>query len=172
MRVRSRDLWFDAGFPMRLFRWTPEFSPFTESPLVSVWISLEDLPSHLFAKSVLFNIVECIGTLAIDSASAGITPPNRARVFTEIDISKKLVERIWIALPNNRNYWQHIIYENLPHYCKVCKHKDHLSERCMLSMTEDRGNRGVQGEREDVVFPPQVGEARRRPRRLSTPLLQ
>ncbi|KAL0379353.1 UNVERIFIED_CONTAM: hypothetical protein Sradi_3240800 [Sesamum radiatum] len=61
-RLWLRRIWYLKGFPMRVFKWTPTFTPAHESSIVPVWVSLPALPAHLFCKDVLFTIANIIGT--------------------------------------------------------------------------------------------------------------
>lgn len=48
------------GIPFRLFKWTPTFSLEAESPIVPVWVSLENLPVVLYHKEALVEIEKLI----------------------------------------------------------------------------------------------------------------
>lgn len=49
-------VWFIDRHPMRVFKWTPEFDPFFESPITPIWCNLVGLPIHLYERSALFAI--------------------------------------------------------------------------------------------------------------------
>ncbi|KAL0334476.1 UNVERIFIED_CONTAM: hypothetical protein Sradi_4659500 [Sesamum radiatum] len=62
-----RRIWHIQGFPMRVFKWTPTFTPTQESSIVPVWVCFPELPAHLFHKDALFAVASMIGTpLQID----------------------------------------------------------------------------------------------------------
>ncbi|KAL2224232.1 UNVERIFIED_CONTAM: hypothetical protein Sindi_3104900 [Sesamum indicum] len=66
-RLWLRRIWYIQGYPMRVFKWTPTFTPSKESSIVPVWVSFPELPAHLFRKEVLFTVASMIGTpLQID----------------------------------------------------------------------------------------------------------
>lgn len=56
-------LWFIDRHLMRVFKWSPNFDPFFESPITAVWCNLIGLPIHLFEKSALFAIGSQLGCL-------------------------------------------------------------------------------------------------------------
>ncbi|KAL2244365.1 UNVERIFIED_CONTAM: hypothetical protein Sindi_0554500 [Sesamum indicum] len=78
-RLWLRRIWYIQGYPMRVFKWTPTFTPSKESSIVPVWVSFPELPAHLFRKEVLFTRIE---------------------------------------------------YEDIPHYCSLCKHVGHRDSDC------------------------------------------
>ena len=80
-RIWLRSLWFIKSFPMRGFKWSPDFRSNVESQIVPLWISLPYLPVHFYDKSCLFSIAKAIGTpLKIDEPTASLTRPSVARV--------------------------------------------------------------------------------------------
>ena len=92
-------VWFVDRHPMRVFRWTPEFDPFFESPIAAVWCNLVGLPIHLFEKSALFAIGGLLGEpLQVDHATITHSRLSFARLCIEIDISKTPVEEIVLDL--------------------------------------------------------------------------
>ncbi|KAJ6807327.1 uncharacterized protein M6B38_172025 [Iris pallida] len=93
MRLRSKRLWFVAKAPMRIFKWTSNFSTHIESPMAPVWVSFPDLPTFLFTKASVFLIAAGLGSpLKLDKATENLSRPSRSRVLVEMDISKPLVE--------------------------------------------------------------------------------
>ncbi|KAL0448788.1 UNVERIFIED_CONTAM: hypothetical protein Slati_1435200 [Sesamum latifolium] len=55
-RLWLRGEWTFDNFHMRVFKWSPDFDPQTESPIAPVWIKLPGLPVHLFEKKCAFHI--------------------------------------------------------------------------------------------------------------------
>ncbi|KAK4382457.1 hypothetical protein Sango_2869400 [Sesamum angolense] len=43
-----RRIWHVQGFPLRVFKWTPTFTPEQESSIVPVWVCFPELSAHLF----------------------------------------------------------------------------------------------------------------------------
>ncbi|KAL0329325.1 UNVERIFIED_CONTAM: hypothetical protein Sradi_4919200, partial [Sesamum radiatum] len=61
-KLKIRSIWFVDGFPMRVFKWTPTFNPREESPIVSVWVCLPELPIQFFDREALFSKARLLGT--------------------------------------------------------------------------------------------------------------
>ncbi|KAL0293313.1 UNVERIFIED_CONTAM: hypothetical protein Sradi_6943400 [Sesamum radiatum] len=55
-RLWLRGEWTFDNFHMRVFKWSPDFDPHTESPIAPVWIKLPGLPVHLFEKNALLPL--------------------------------------------------------------------------------------------------------------------
>ncbi|XP_071928030.1 uncharacterized protein [Coffea arabica] len=122
---------------MLVFRWTREFHVHKESSLVPVWVNLPNLPIHYFDKHSLFSILSPVGRpLFLDSATAAGTRPSVARVCLEIDVSKQVVPRIWVAVEGESGFWQKIVPENIPPYCSCCWRLGHLTLDCKKNLTE------------------------------------
>lgn len=82
---------------MRVSKWTPNFRPNMDCPIIPIWITLEGLPIHFFKKEALFPIANLIGNpLKVDAATSTRCRPSTARVCVELDLSKDLEPRIWI----------------------------------------------------------------------------
>src|SRR5436190_17626985 len=136
-RIWFRESLYLDGFPMRIFKWSPEFRLDCESSIVPVWISLPNLPLFLFNKSGIFSIGSILGKpLTLDAATADLSRPNVARVCVEIDLLKKLTHRVRLDCEDAEGFWQDVIYEKLPSYCKNCKHLGHDSSICLLAHPE------------------------------------
>ncbi|RAL42415.1 hypothetical protein DM860_017595 [Cuscuta australis] len=127
LRCLLRNRWIIGSSYMRVFRWTADFDPSVESPLVPVWVGLEGLPIHLFHKPTLFSIAKRFGSpLQTDAATANLNRPNVARVCVEVNLSKELPKAIWIHLGSS-SYLQPLLFENLPSYCNSCHQLGHKS---------------------------------------------
>ncbi|KAL2225816.1 UNVERIFIED_CONTAM: hypothetical protein Sindi_1940300 [Sesamum indicum] len=88
-----RRIWHIQGFPMRIFKWTPSFTPAQESSIIPVWVRFPELPAHLFHKDALFAVANMIGTpLQIDDCTLNQPKLSNARISIEIDLNKPLVE--------------------------------------------------------------------------------
>ncbi|KAL2224233.1 UNVERIFIED_CONTAM: hypothetical protein Sindi_3105000 [Sesamum indicum] len=107
------------GYPMRVFKWTPTFTPSKESSIVPVWVSFPELPAHLFRKEVLFTVASMIGTpLQIDDATLNQSKLSKARACIELDLLKPRLENFQIQICG-ATIVQRIEYEDIPHYCSV-----------------------------------------------------
>ncbi|XP_051122115.1 uncharacterized protein LOC127245329 [Andrographis paniculata] len=115
---------------MRVMKWSPDFTPNVEPPLVLVWISLPLLPVQLYHRDAIYTTALAIGTpLKVDTPTTNLGRVSNARVCIEIDISKPVKESI---LPKFKGITisQKIVYENLPKYCNLCKHIGHEELTC------------------------------------------
>lgn len=136
-RLWLRESWFLDGFPMRMFRWSPDFRLECESRIVPVWIALPNLPFFLFNKSGLFSIASLLGKLlTLDAPTADLARPNVDRICVEIDLLKKLPNRVKLDCEASEEFWQDVIYEKLPSYCKTCKRLGHESNIFLIAYTE------------------------------------
>ncbi|KAL2224633.1 UNVERIFIED_CONTAM: hypothetical protein Sindi_2930400 [Sesamum indicum] len=121
-RLWLRRIWYIQGYPMRVFKWTPVFTPSQESSIVLVWVSFPELPAHL---EVLFTVASMIGTpLQIDDATLNQSKLSKARACIELDLLKPRLKNFQIQI-----FWetivQRVVYEDIPHYCSLCKHVGH-----------------------------------------------
>ncbi|KAL0365778.1 UNVERIFIED_CONTAM: hypothetical protein Sradi_3467900 [Sesamum radiatum] len=116
--------------PMRVFKWTPTFTPHQESSITPVWVSFSGLPSHLFRKEALFALANNIGTpLQIADSTYNKSNLSKARVCVEFDLLKPLLEEIDLKICG-ATIVQKIEYEQVPQYCSLCKHVGHHDSEC------------------------------------------
>ncbi|KAL2228322.1 UNVERIFIED_CONTAM: hypothetical protein Sindi_1811900 [Sesamum indicum] len=112
---------------MRVFKWTPAFTPSQVSSIVPVWVNFPELPTHLFRKKVLFMVASMIGTpLQIDDATLKLS---KARACIELDLLKPRLKDFQIQICG-ATIVQRIEYEDIPHYCALCKHVGHRDSEC------------------------------------------
>ena len=124
-----------------MFKWTPEFDPFFESPIAPIWCNLVGLPIHLFEKSTLFAIGGLPGTpIQVDYATFSKKRLSFARICIEIDISKAPLEEIVIDI-QGREFYQKVIWDRIPHYCQVCRHVGHSREACYANGNKEKPTR-------------------------------
>ncbi|KAL0307651.1 UNVERIFIED_CONTAM: hypothetical protein Sangu_3017500 [Sesamum angustifolium] len=129
-RLWLRRIWYLKGFPMRVFKWSPTFTPDQESSIVPVWVSFPELPAHLFHKDAIFSIASIVGTpLQMADSTYNQSKLSRARVCIEIDLLKPLLEEFDIQI-QDRKIVQKIEYEQIPRYCSLCKHVGHHDLEC------------------------------------------
>ncbi|KAL2227904.1 UNVERIFIED_CONTAM: hypothetical protein Sindi_2149100 [Sesamum indicum] len=99
-----------TGYPMRVFKWTPTFTPSQESSIVPVWVSFPELPAHLFRKEVLLTVASIIGTpLQIDDATLNQSKLSKARACIELDLLKPRLEDFQIQI-----CWATIVQRDAP----------------------------------------------------------
>ncbi|KAL0310327.1 UNVERIFIED_CONTAM: hypothetical protein Scaly_2938900 [Sesamum calycinum] len=129
-RLWLRRIWIINGFPIRVFKWSPTFTPNHESSIVPIWVSLHELPAHLFRKDALFAIANNIGTpLQIANSTLNQSNLANARVCVEIDLLKPLLKEIDIQICGT-TIVQNIVYGQVPNYCSLCKHVGHRDTEC------------------------------------------
>ncbi|XP_031122606.1 uncharacterized protein LOC116025506 [Ipomoea triloba] len=130
-RCWLRKTWFIQGYAMRILKWTADFRPDVESPVVPVWIAFEGLPAHLQEKRPLFTIANLIGTpLKIDASTLAHNRPSVARICVELNVMKPLPKQVWINNGSLGGFSQPVIYEHIPPYCGICNKFGHLQTEC------------------------------------------
>jgi hypothetical protein len=130
-RLFLKPTWYIDGCPMRVFKWTPNFSPQYEAPIAPIWVSFPLLPIHFRDKSALFAIAKAIGLpLRIDEATSDLRRPSEARVCVEIDLECRLPDRVWIEREKWGGYWQPVVYDKVPYFCFRCRHFGHMDDKC------------------------------------------
>lgn len=123
------------GILVSFGRWTPDWRQRNASPVVPVWIRFQDLPFHLFNPCCLSHVFSTIGNLiGLDAPKVRRTRPSVARAKVEIDLRKKLVEKIQMEICNEggevSGFLQRIVYESVPAFCTVCEKFGHVSAMC------------------------------------------
>ncbi|OIS99039.1 hypothetical protein A4A49_20107 [Nicotiana attenuata] len=80
------------GMVMWLQKWSPDFKPEEDSPIVPVWVLLSGLPFHCHTWYYVKKILAPVGVpLSMDLATDYRTRPGMAKVRVEIDLTKHLV---------------------------------------------------------------------------------
>lgn len=113
----------------------PYFRVDKESSVVPIWITFPRLPLQFFQKEALFPISQG-HPLRMDAATATLKRPSVARVQVEIDILKSRPDKIWIQMGSQEGYWQSVVYENVPSYCRHCWHIGHSEDVCHVNRPE------------------------------------
>lgn len=129
--------------PMRLFKWSPGFSPKDESPIVPVWVTLKKVPLYLYYVEALFELVKPIGRpLRVDNHTANLSRLDKVRVCVEIDLSKPLLKNICVKALDS-NFTLNVHYEDLPNYCSFCSRQGHLEANCHVKFPEKKKKQGT-----------------------------
>ncbi|KAM3236174.1 hypothetical protein P3L10_016211 [Capsicum annuum] len=135
------------GQVMWLEKWTPDFKPEEDSPIVPVWVLLPDLPFHCHTWHYVKQILAPIGTpLSMDLATDHKTRPSMAKVRVEIDLTKSKLNSIWVGTEDVsfplKGYNQKLEYESVPKFCRHCKILGHSLPQCRRiekkNMEEDK----------------------------------
>lgn len=115
---------------MRVTKWTIDFDPSADAPIVPIWIALPGLPIHYQQKAALFEIARIVGhPIKLDVATADGLRPSVARICVEADISKELPKKIFLE-GKQKIHQQQIIYEDLPSFCMECRRLGHATSNC------------------------------------------
>lgn len=136
--VWLREQQYLTSYPLRIFKWTPNFRVDVETLIAPVWANFRRLPIHFYQKPNLFSIASTLGVpLKMDAATTDITRPSVARVCVEMDLLKKFPHKIWIGSGSN-GYWQCVTYEKFPKYCSKCYSQGHAVEDCEYEENDAR----------------------------------
>lgn len=119
--------WFILNHYLMLTPWKPDFRPSQSSfDKIMAWIRFPELPLEYYEKDALFTIAKKVGKpIKVDFATDTVARGRYARVCIELDLSKALVTKIWVA-----KAWQGIEYENLNLVCFQCGMIGHRKEQC------------------------------------------
>ncbi|MQM20084.1 hypothetical protein Taro_053097 [Colocasia esculenta] len=124
------------------FKWTMDFSPNKDSPIIPVWIELPALPANFYNTAMICTLARSIGpVLKVDRNTICLTRTQAARINVQMDTSKQLPERIWVGIGAD-GYWQAITYPDPPKYCNTCKRLGHLVSNYRKGPTARGGDEG------------------------------
>lgn len=130
LRIWTKNTWIINKLPMHTFRWSLYFHVNKETSLAPVWFSLPVLLAHLFDNHCLFSIARVIGKpLFIDTVTTCLIRSSVVRICVEVDSLKAMVDLAWIGLQGeNVDFWQLILFENLPSYYSSCWKVGHSND--------------------------------------------
>ncbi|KAG8381199.1 hypothetical protein BUALT_Bualt06G0097400 [Buddleja alternifolia] len=138
-RVWMKQTWYFDGFPMRVLKWSSNFDPIEESPIMPIWIKVFGLRPHWFHRQFLYHVASLIGKpLKLDEATTEIDNPVVARICVEINVLERLPSDIPIQIDGKTKFFK-VQYEGIPEYCKICRHRGHSIATCYLNK-ENQGN--------------------------------
>ncbi|XP_020599770.1 uncharacterized protein LOC110039150 [Phalaenopsis equestris] len=139
-RLFAKQILYIEGMEMKLLKWSPEFDPSQEPPIVPIWFKLPGLKLHFFLKQVLFTKGTALGRpMKLDVPTYNLLRPSAARILVERDITLLEVDEIWLGTAQN-GYWQKILMEQNPYYCTHCKMFGHSNTRCFRLHPKTRTN--------------------------------
>lgn len=129
--ITTNGPWSFRGQVLKLFSWYPELFPLTaEIKSAPVWIRLLGLPIIYWSRSALNAIAGKFGELIqIDELTLQKNRGRYARICVDMDISKPLLQGIWISRDDNK-FFQPVQYESVPSVCFSCGRVLHRTENC------------------------------------------
>ncbi|GAA0159714.1 hypothetical protein LIER_38918 [Lithospermum erythrorhizon] len=160
-RIWLKLKWVIEGYVMRVFKWSPDFSPLKESSIAPVWIRVVGLPLYLFDEMSLRSISNSIGRpIRVDPRNVNRTMLNSARICVELDVSKPLLEDILIIFEDEFSkvvldrLWVKVFYDVLPLFCDFCFHIGHGMDGYKRRWEEVRlGKAAAQGQEVSFLAP-------------------
>ncbi|KAG8388226.1 hypothetical protein BUALT_Bualt02G0103600 [Buddleja alternifolia] len=133
-RIWLKQTWYFDGFPMRVLKWTPDFDPKEESPIMPIWVKILGLKPHWFHRQFLYHVASLIGKpLKLDESTTVIDNPIVARICIEINVLDRLQQDIPVQVEGKMCYLK-LQYEGIPQYCSRCRHRGHTISSCLASM--------------------------------------
>lgn len=142
--------------------WWPGFDLACLKNTTQVWIQIYGLPLEFRGEQNLLNIAVAVGLpLKIDHATINKFQGLYSRVLVDIDISKRLSERIFASLKNdkkdtNLNFFVTITYEKLPRFYRVYKALGRDENYCAKKIAAPH----IVGRREDGIQTWREGDMR------------
>ncbi|KAF8394103.1 hypothetical protein HHK36_020308 [Tetracentron sinense] len=149
LTIYLKEYCYINGLLLRFIKWTPNFSAGIEPSIVPVWISLPNLPLHLFQEQILRSIGSAAGkVLCIDGPTKMLTRPNKVRLCVDLDITKSKPSHIWLGI-GAAGRWQQIIYEKEIAYCSYCSRQGHSELVCRLALKHVHGAEDIEDTNKD-----------------------
>lgn len=130
----------------RLFRWTPEFEVGKDSSMAAVWVKFYNLRLQFYNESSLIRIGSAVGSvLAICPNTINLTQQVYARMCIELDVSKPLLESLFMGTSKEEHLIVELEYEGNNAYCTHCGLLGHVTGMCRkkyphLVLTKTTGN--------------------------------
>lgn len=129
-RCFLRRSWVLHGYHMRVTKWTPDFDPNCDTPIVPVWVLIKGLPLFLHNRTALWDIAHMIGTpLRMDTATMQGLRPSVVRLCIEIDISTPRPSRLHVQ-GGQYEFYPTVEYEEVPEFCTDCRMLGHEITSC------------------------------------------
>lgn len=123
----------------RVFRWTPDFEVGKDSALAAVWVKMFNLPLHYYNEASLYRLGSILGTvLRIHPSTHALTQQSYAKVCIELDVSKPLIDKLWIGTSKEYGWEISLEYEGNHAYCDYCGLLGHTLGLCRKKR-EDQG---------------------------------
>lgn len=104
-RALARDKNKITNSLFRLFHWTPNFKIGKDSSMEAVWVKLHNLPLQYYNETY-------------------------ARICFELDVSKPMLDAIFVGMLKDQGWFQEIEYEGNNAYCTYCGLLGHVIGLC------------------------------------------
>ncbi|XP_058725589.1 uncharacterized protein LOC131596870 [Vicia villosa] len=123
------------NIPLMLKEWRPDFNLKRDMlRTLPLWITLPQLPLHLWGENSLSKIGSAIGVpLVMNECTANKLRISYAIILVEVDITKELTKEVAIKDCEGRKMMQKIEYEWKPPFCTKCQHVGH---QCKTEITK------------------------------------
>ena len=131
VKAYIKSAWFIKGKCMRIFRWSPNFTPGSESTSTSVWVGLPGLRAHLQDPGAVQSIAGLLGKfLCMHNDVTKFTRPGYTYICVEMDLSKPFKRTI--SIDNGGEIITQVVDygDFVPPYCQHCSMIGHLPIDC------------------------------------------
>ncbi|KAJ4906107.1 Uncharacterized protein Rs2_09765 [Raphanus sativus] len=132
--ILSKSCWNIAGYPMFVSLWSPDFTP-QETPITSVVVQVEmrGVPYLMFNRESLSRLATAVGK-PVSLAPETMRKENFqvAKLMVQVDLTKKLPDKIISGFSNGREMEIAVAYPWLPVKCASCGKYGHNAEKCRM----------------------------------------
>ncbi|VFQ80769.1 unnamed protein product [Cuscuta campestris] len=129
-RFLLRRTWKFGKADFYVFKWSPDYSSSTDCPVIPVWVSIFNVPLHLFHPPALYTLASCLGRpIKPDERTLFGKNTSRARMCIEIDFSNPVPQAIHLRL-GARDFNLPLTIEKPPYFCRTCKLLGHKESPC------------------------------------------
>lgn len=102
-----------------------------DSSKIVVWVKLLDLQLQYYNESSLYHICSVLGNvLRICPGTISLTQQRYARVCVELDVSKPMLDKVFVGTSKEHGCLQSIEYEGNNTYCSYCGLLGHVVGLC------------------------------------------
>ena len=139
VKAYIKEAWIINGRRMRVFRWSPNFTPGTESTCAPVWVGMPTLRAHLQDPGAIQSIARLLGKyLCMHSDVSRFTRPGYTYICVEMGLSKTLKKTI--TIDNGGEIIKQVVDygKSVPPFCHHCSMIGHLPTACQRSQSADQ----------------------------------
>ncbi|VFQ59731.1 unnamed protein product [Cuscuta campestris] len=143
--------WNIKSSTITLCKWSVDYSPFKDCPVIPVWVEIKNIPLHLSDQIPLYSIASALGKpLKLGRKTAMGIYPGSAKVCVEMDVSISKPPKIHLRL-GTRDLWLPCSYEDHPPFCSKCLRFGHQLSHCrkLSSQAELLGPSGAGGSKQE-----------------------